>query len=73
MGRNTKLIINLIKYENKKMLVYIGFLLISSIVSITPLLALEGTKGIVKERMDKFKMSKKMMQTIHKIYSKRRI
>ena len=49
----------------KKMLVYIGFLLISSIVFITPLLAHEGATGIVKERMDKFKMSKKMMQTIH--------
>ena len=50
----------------KKMSVYIGFLLISSIVFITPLLAHEGATGIVKERMDKFKMSKKMMQTIHK-------
>ena len=50
----------------KKMLVYIRFLLISSIVSITPLLAHEGATGIIKERMDKFKMSKKMMQTIHK-------
>ena len=50
----------------KKMLVYIGFFLISSIVSITPLLAHEGATGIIKERMDKFKMSKKMMQTIHK-------
>ena len=50
----------------KKFLVYIGFLLISSIVFITPLLAHEGATGIVKERMDKFKMSKKMMQTIHR-------
>ena len=50
----------------KKILVYIGFLLISSIAFITPLLAHEGATGIVKERMDKFKMSKKMMQTIHK-------
>ena len=50
----------------KNMIVYISFLLISSIVSITPLLANEGAKGVVKERMDKFKMSKKMMQTIHK-------
>ena len=50
----------------KNMIVYIIFLLISSIISITPLLALEGAKGVVKERMDKFKMSKKMMQTIHK-------
>jgi len=50
----------------KNMIVYISFLLISSIVSITPLLANEDTKGVVKERMDKFKMSKKMMQTIHK-------
>ena len=50
----------------KNIIVYISFLLISSIVSITPLLANEDTKGVVKERMDKFKMSKKMMQTIHK-------
>ena len=50
----------------KNMIVYISFLLISNIVSITPLLANEGAQGVVKERMDKFKMSKKMMQTIHK-------
>ena len=50
----------------KNLITYIGFLLISSLVYITPLHAQEGTKGIVKERMDKFKMSKKMMQTIHK-------
>ena len=50
----------------KNMIVYITFLLISSIIYITPLLAHEGAKGIVKERMDKFKMSKTMMKTIHK-------
>ena len=50
----------------KNVIFYISFLLISSIVSITPLLANEGAQGVVKERMDKFKMSKKMMQTIHK-------
>ena len=50
----------------KNMIVYISFLLISSIVSITPLLANEGAQGVVKERMDKFKISKKMMQIIHK-------
>ena len=50
----------------KNMIVYITFLLISSIIYIKPLLAHEGAKGIVKERMDKFKMSKKLMQTIHK-------
>ena len=50
----------------KNMIVYISFLLISNIASLTPLFAYEGAKGIVKERMDKFKMSKKMMQTIHK-------
>ena len=50
----------------KNMIVYLSCLLISNIVSINPLLAHEGAKGIVKERMDKFKMSKKMMQTIHK-------
>ena len=50
----------------KNVAFYISFLLISSIVSITPLHANEGAQGVVKERMDKFKMSKKMMQTIHK-------
>lgn len=50
----------------KNVIFYISFLLISSIVSITPLHANEGAQGVVKERMDKFKMSKKMMQTIHK-------
>ena len=50
----------------KNLLIYINFLLISSIVSITPLYANEGAQGVVKERMDKFKISKKMMQTIHK-------
>lgn len=50
----------------KNMIVYMSFLLIANIVSLTPLFAHEGAKGIVKERMDKFKMSKKMMQTIHK-------
>ena len=50
----------------KNVVFYISFLLISSIFSITPLLANEDTKGVVKERMDKFKISKKMMQAIHK-------
>ena len=50
----------------KNVIFYISFLLISSIVSLTPLLANEGAQGVVKERMDKFKISKKMMQTIHK-------
>ena len=50
----------------KNVVFYISFLLISSIFSIMPLLANEGAQGVVKERMDKFKISKKMMQTIHK-------
>ena len=50
----------------KNVVFYVSFLLISSIFSITPLLANEGAQGVVKERMDKFKISKKMMQTIHK-------
>ncbi len=50
----------------KNVIFYISFLLISSIVSLTPLLANQDAKGVVKERMDNFKMSKKMMQTIHK-------
>ena len=50
----------------KNVIFYISFLLISSIVSIKPLHANEGAQGVVKESMDKFKISKKMMQTIHK-------
>ena len=50
----------------KDLITYISFLLISSVVSISPLHANEGAQGVVKERMDKFKISKKMMQTIHK-------
>ena len=50
----------------KNIIFYISFLLISSGVSLKPLLANEDAKGVVKERMANFKMSKKMMQTIHK-------
>lgn len=50
----------------KNVIFYISFLLISSVVSLKPLLANEDAKGVVKERMANFKMSKKMMQTIHK-------
>ena len=50
----------------KNLINYISFLLIHSFVFITPLLAHEGDTGVIKERMDKFKMSKKMMQTIHR-------
>ena len=54
----------------KNVVFYISFLLISSIVSITPLHANEGAQEVVRERMDKFKISKKMMQTIHKEMTK---
>ena len=50
----------------KNLITYISFLLISSIVSISPLYAQKDATGVVKERMNKFKISKKMMQTIHK-------
>ena len=50
----------------KNLINYISFLLIHSFVFITPLLAHEGATGVIKERMDKFKMSKRMMQTIHR-------
>ena len=50
----------------KNLITYISFLLISSVVSISPLHANEGAQGVVKVRMDKFKISKKMMQIIHK-------
>ena len=50
----------------KNLINYISFLLIHSFVFITPLLAHEGATGVIKERMDKFKMSKKMMKTIHR-------
>ena len=49
----------------KNLINYISFLLIHSFVFITPLLAHEDATGVIKERMDKFKMSKKMMKTIH--------
>ena len=50
----------------KNLINYISLLLIHSFVFITPLLAHEGATGVIKERMDKFKMSKKMMKTIHR-------
>ena len=50
----------------KNLITCISFLFISCIVSIKPLLAVEETTGVIKERMDKFKMSKKMMTIIHK-------
>ncbi len=50
----------------KNVIFYICLLFVSVIVSISPSLAHEGATGVVKERMNKFKMSKKMMQTIHK-------
>ena len=50
----------------KNLITYISFLLISSIVSIAPLYAQEDATRVVKERMNKFKISKKMMQIIHK-------
>ena len=50
----------------KNLINYISFLLIHSFVFITPLLAHEGATGVIKERMEKFKMSKKMMKTIHR-------
>ena len=52
--------------KNKNLIIYIGFLLILSIVSVKPLLANESATGVIEERINKFKMSKKMMQTIHK-------
>ena len=45
----------------KNVVFYISFLLISSIVSITPTLANKGAQAVVKERIDKFKISKKMI------------
>ena len=45
----------------KNLINYISFLLIHSFVFITPLLAHEGATGVIKEIMDKFKMSKKII------------
>ena len=50
----------------KNLIIYMGFLSIVSIVFVKPLLANKSATEVIKERMDKFKMSKKMMQTIHK-------
>ena len=56
----------------KNLINYISFLLIHSFVFIKPLLAHEGATGIIKERMDKFKMSKKNDANYSQVYSKRR-
>ena len=50
----------------KKIFVFINVILLFNLFSITHLFAHEGAKGIVKERMIKFKASKKLMQKINK-------
>ena len=51
---------------NKNLTTIISLLSVYSFISLTPLLAYDDATGVIKERMDKFKISKKMMQTIHK-------
>ena len=50
----------------KKLFICFNLILFISIFSFTQLYAHEGAKGIIKERMDKFKMSKNLMKKINK-------
>tara|TARA_B100001250_G_scaffold127883_1_gene108849 strand:- start:17 stop:466 length:450 start_codon:yes stop_codon:yes gene_type:complete len=50
----------------KKLFICINLILFLNIFSFTQLYAHEGAKGIIKERMDKFKMSKSLMKKINK-------
>ena len=49
----------------KKIFIYINVILFFNLFSTTYLFAHEGAKGIVKERMIKFKASKKLMKKIN--------
>ena len=50
----------------KKLFICFNLILFFNIFSFTQLYAHEGAKGIIKERMDKFKMSKSLMKKINK-------
>ena len=50
----------------KKLFICFNLILFLNIFSFTQLHAHEGAKGIIKERMDKFKMSKNLMKKINK-------
>ena len=50
----------------KKLFICFNLILFLNIFSFTQLYAHEGAKGIIKERMDKFKMSKSLMKKINK-------
>ena len=50
----------------KKLFMCFNLILFFNIFSLTQLYAHEGAKGIIKERMDKFKISKNLMKKINK-------
>ena len=50
----------------KKLFICFNLILFFNFFSFTQLYAHEGAKGIIKERMDKFKMSKSLMKKINK-------
>ena len=50
----------------KKLFICFNLILFLNIFSFTQLYAHEGAKGIIKERMDKFKRSKSLMKKINK-------
>ena len=50
----------------KKILICLNLIIFSNIFSFSHLCAHEGATGIIKERMDKFKMSKSLMRKINK-------
>ena len=50
----------------KKIFIYLNLILLTNIMFINALHAHDCAKGIIKERMDKFKTSKTLMQKINK-------
>ena len=48
--------------KTNKILIMLNSLFLLVFVSVNPIFANEGATGVIKERMDKFKMSKAMMK-----------
>ena len=51
--------------KTNKIFIMINSLILLVFVSVNPIFAHEGATGVIKERMDKFKMSKTMMKQIN--------
>jgi hypothetical protein len=51
--------------KTNKIFIILNSLIFLVFVSVNPIFAHEGATGVIKERMDKFKMSKTMMKQIN--------